>query len=103
MIYSQAQGTNGSALTTAGGLVFFGDLNRKLRAIDADDGTVLWEAEVGGMIINSTISYAVDGKQYVVVYTGRGQSVTAGPLRVAADAMPPSGASQNGIFVFALP
>ena len=43
MIYSQAQGTNGSALTTAGGLVFFGDLNRKLRALDADDGTVLWE------------------------------------------------------------
>ena len=42
-------------------------------------------------LINSTISYAVDGKQYVVVYTGRGQSVTAGPLRVAADTMPPSG------------
>ena len=70
-------------------LVFFGDLNRRLRALDADDGTVLWEAEVGGMIVNSTISYAIDGKQYVVVYTGHGQSVTAGPLRVTADAMPP--------------
>jgi len=103
VIYSQAQGTNGSALTTAGGLVFFGDLNRKLRALDAADGTVLWEVEVGGMIINSTISYAVDGNQYIVVYTGRGQSVTAGPLRVAGNAMSPSRGAQNGIHVFTLP
>ena len=103
VIYSQAQGTNGSALTTAGDLVFFGDLNRRLRALDAGDGTVLWETEVGGMIVNSTITYAVNGKQYVMVYTGRGQSVTAGPLRLTADAMPPSRGAQNGIYVFALP
>jgi hypothetical protein len=39
---------------------------------------------VGGMVMNSTISYAVNGKQYVMVFTGEGQSVTAGPLRIAA-------------------
>src|SRR5712664_3396705 len=44
VIYSQGQATNGSALTTAGDLVFFGDLNRRLRALDADSGKVLWEA-----------------------------------------------------------
>ena len=44
MIYSQPQATNGSALTTAGDLVFFGDLNRRFRALDADSGKVLWEA-----------------------------------------------------------
>ena len=104
VIYSQAQGTNGSALTTAGDLVFFGDLNRRLRALDADAGTVLWETEVGGMIVNSTISYAVNGKQYVMVYTGRGQSVTSGPLGLTASAMAPTAvAGQNGIYVFALP
>ena len=57
VIYS-AQPTNGSTFTTAGDLVFFGDLNRRLRALDLDagDGTVLWDAIVGGMIVNSTIS-----------------------------------------------
>ena len=74
--------TNGSALATAGDLVFFGDLNRRLRAFDADSGKVLWETVVGGMIVNSTITYAVNGKQYVMVYTGGGQSVTSGPLAV---------------------
>jgi hypothetical protein len=35
-------------------------------AIDADDGKVLRETVVGGMIVNSTISYAANGKQYVI-------------------------------------
>jgi PQQ-dependent dehydrogenase (methanol/ethanol family) len=103
VIYSQPQGTNGSALTTAGDLVFFGDLNRRLRALDADTGKVLWETVVGGMIMNSTISYAVNGKQYLMVYTGGGQSVTSGPLAVAGSAMPPAVTGHNAIYVFALP
>ncbi len=103
VIYSQPQGTNGSALTTAGDLVFFGDLNRRVRALDADSGKVLWETVVGGMIVNSTISYAVNGKQYVMVYTGIGQSVTSGPLGLTATAMPPAVTGHNAIYVFALP
>ena len=30
------------------------------------------------MIMNSTITYAVNGKQYVMVFTGEGQSVRPG-------------------------
>ena len=70
VIYSQPEPTNGSALTTAGDLVFFGDLNRRLRALDADNGKVLWETVLGGMVVNSTISYSVNGKQYVSVMAG---------------------------------
>jgi alcohol dehydrogenase (cytochrome c) len=103
VIYSQPQGTNGSALTTAGDLVFFGDLNRRLRAIDADSGKVLWETVVGGMIINSTITYSVNGKQYVMVHTGAGQSVTAGPLGLTTSVMAPPVGNHNAIYVFALP
>ena len=103
VIYSQAQGTNGSALVTAGDLVFFGDLNRRVRALDADSGKVLWEAVVGGMIVNSTITYAVNGKQYVMVYTGSGQSVTSGPLGLTGEAMPPAVLGHNAVYVFALP
>ena len=103
VIYSQPQPTNGSALVTAGDVVFFGDLNRRLRAIDADSGKVLWETVVGGMIMNSTISYAVDGRQYVMVYTGGGQSATAGPLTVVGKSMPPAVQGHNAVYVFALP
>jgi alcohol dehydrogenase (cytochrome c) len=103
VIYSQPQPANGSALATASGLVFFGDLNRRLRAIDAESGKVLWETIVGGMIMNSTITYAVNGKQYVMVFTGGGQSVTAGPLTVATKAIPSPVIGHNAIYVFALP
>ena len=103
VIYSQPQPTNGSALVTAGDLVFFGDLNRRLRALDADSGKVLWETVVGGTIVSSTISYAVNGKQYVMVYTGGGQSVTANPLTLTAKSMPPPVVGHNAVYVFALP
>jgi alcohol dehydrogenase (cytochrome c) len=102
VIYSQPQGTNGSALATSGDLVFFGDLNRRLRALDADSGRVLWETVVGGMIVNSTITYAVNGKQYVMVFTGMGQSVTSGPLALTSKSMAPP-VAHNAIYVFALP
>jgi len=103
VIYSQPQPTNGSALVTAGDLVFFGDLNRRLRALDADNGKVLWETVVGGMIINSTISYAVNGKQYIMVYTGAAQSATTGPLGITGNVMPAPVMGPNAIYVFALP
>ncbi len=103
VIYSQPQPTNGSALTTAGDLMFFGDLNRRLRALDVADGKVLWEAIVGGMIMTSTITYEAKGKQYLMVFTGEGQSVTAGPLAVAKKSMPSPVRGHSAIYTFALP
>ncbi len=103
VLYSQPQASAGSALVTAGDLVFWGDQNRRLRALDADSGSILWEAVVGGMVMNSTISYAVNGKQYVMVFTGEGQSVTAGPLGLTQKSMPRAVRGHNAIFVFALP
>jgi len=103
VLYSQPQASAGSALVTAGDLVFWGDQNRRLRAFDADDGKILWEAVVGGMVMNSTISYAVNGKQYVMVFTGEGQSVTAGPLGLTQKSMPRAVRGHNAIFAFTLP
>ena len=103
VIFSQGVATNGSALVTGGGLVFFGDLNRRVRALDADDGKVLWQSIVGGMVMTSTITYAVNGKQYVMLFTGEGQSLTTGPLSLTAKAMPPAVRGASGIYVFALP
>src|SRR5688572_10974211 len=91
---------NGATLATAGDLVFWGDLARNFRAIDADNGKVLWQTVLPGSIQNSTITYAVDGKQYIAVLTGRG-GVTGGLITQANIQPPPP--NTNGIYVFALP
>jgi alcohol dehydrogenase (cytochrome c) len=99
-IYSQPQPGNGSILATAGDLLFWGDMNRRLRAFDAESGKVLWEIVLGGMIQTSTITYSVNGKQYVAVFTGDGQSGTAGPIALAKLK---AVRGHNAIYVFALP
>lgn len=80
-------------------LVFWGDLDRKFRAFDAESGRILWEAALGGTIQNSTITYAVNGKQYVAVLTGEG--LTTGSLLTAAQIKPVR--RHNALYVFALP
>jgi alcohol dehydrogenase (cytochrome c) len=100
-IHAQAAPGNGSALVTAGDLLFWGDMARRFHAFDADTGKVLWEVPLGGMIETSTISYAVNGKQYVAVMTGDGQSGSAGPLAMAKTVKTVRG--QNAIYVFTLP
>ena len=88
-----------ATLATAGDVVFWGDLNRKFRAFDADSGKVLWETTLGGPVSNSTITYSVNGKQYVAVLVGNG-GLMAGLLREAGVESKPF---TNGIYVFALP
>jgi hypothetical protein len=39
------------------------------------------------MVMNSTITYAVNGKQYVMVFSGEGQSVSAGPHSLTQKSM----------------
>ncbi len=92
--------SNGATLATAGDLIFWGDLARRFRALDADSGKVLWETVLPGSIQNSTITYAVNGKQYVAVLTGRG-SLSGGLITQAGITPPP--ANSNGVYVFALP
>jgi outer membrane protein assembly factor BamB len=65
-----------------GTIDLLGRLNQKFRAFDAEPGTVLWEQNWGGTIQNSTITYAVNGKQYVAVLTGEGIT-TGGPINQA--------------------
>jgi len=91
--------TNGAVLATAGDLIFHGDLNRRFRAFDADTGKELWQLIVGGMIAVSTITYAVNGRQYVAVTTGDG--LLAAGLMTQADLKAVRG--HNAIYVFALP
>ena len=61
----------GGPITTAGGLTFIGaTMDARFRAIDTLTGRELWSAElpVPGMAV--PMSYAVNGKQYVVIAAG---------------------------------
>lgn len=57
-------------MTTAGGLIFFGDDTGNLEAADARKGTPLWHFNTGQNIHASPMSYAVDGRQYVAIASG---------------------------------
>lgn len=92
--------SNGAMLTTAGDLVFHGDMNRRFRAFDAYTGKQLWEGIVGGHVSVSTISYAANGKQYIAIMTGDGL-LDGTLLAETPEIKPPKGS--NAIFVFALP
>ncbi|HZP88472.1 MAG TPA: PQQ-dependent dehydrogenase, methanol/ethanol family [Burkholderiales bacterium] len=65
----------GGTMTTAGGLVFYGNQKGELKAVDAKTGNVLWQFNVGTGILQSPVTYTIDGKQYLAVVAGR----TKGP------------------------
>ena len=98
-IVKQRAPGNGAVLATAGDLIFWGDLDQNFRAFDAASGKVLWQQRLNGPIQNSTITYAVNGKQYVAVLTGVG--AVTGALIEQAGIKP--NRSYNSLSVFALP
>lgn len=63
----------GGALTTAGGVVFYGTMEGWLKAVDQKTGKVLWKFKTPSGIIGNPMTYkAPDGKQYVAVLSGIG-------------------------------
>jgi alcohol dehydrogenase (cytochrome c) len=71
--------TESGVLTTASDLLFSGGREGNFFALDGRTGERLWHVNLGGPNASGPISYAVDGKQYVV------------------------GTGQGAMFVFALP
>ncbi|HEX3684039.1 MAG TPA: PQQ-binding-like beta-propeller repeat protein [Bryobacteraceae bacterium] len=63
-------GSWGGTMTTAGGLVFFGDDSEAFEAVDAETGKPLWHFTTGQTMHASPMSYAVEGKQYVAIASG---------------------------------
>ncbi|HYL68486.1 MAG TPA: PQQ-dependent dehydrogenase, methanol/ethanol family [Candidatus Limnocylindria bacterium] len=58
------------ALSTAGGLVFSGDMEGYFIAFDARSGKELWHFGTGAPVYASPMTYALDGKQHVVIASG---------------------------------
>jgi alcohol dehydrogenase (cytochrome c) len=58
-------------LTTASGLIFSGDNDGNVLALDSRSGTLLWRYQMGANLHGtSAISYMVDGRQHVLVPAG---------------------------------
>jgi len=62
--------SSGGTMTTAGGLVFFGDDAESFEAVDAETGAPLWHFHTGQLMHASPMSFALDGKQYVAIASG---------------------------------
>jgi quinoprotein glucose dehydrogenase len=65
----------GGAISTAGGLLFVGGaMDNRLRAFDSRSGQALWSAELPAGGQATSMTYAVGGRQFVVIAAG-GHSV----------------------------
>ena len=60
----------GGTMTTAGGIVFFGDDAQSFEAVDAQSGQPIWHFNTGQDMSASPMSYAIHGKQYVAIAAG---------------------------------
>jgi alcohol dehydrogenase (cytochrome c) len=91
-----------AALSTAGGIVFIGDLDRYFRAYDVRTGEMLWQTRLGTSVQGFPVTFTADGKQYVAVTTGLGGgSPRVVPRTISPEINHPS--SGHAIYVFELP
>lgn len=61
----------GGSMVTAGGLVFIAAaMDDHLRAFDAETGKLLWEGKLPASAQAAPMTYAVDGRQFVVICAG---------------------------------
>jgi alcohol dehydrogenase (cytochrome c) len=62
--------SSGGVMTTASGLLFFGDDAQSFEAVDVHSGEPLWHFNTGQNIHASPMAYAVNGKQFVAIAAG---------------------------------
>jgi alcohol dehydrogenase (cytochrome c) len=88
--------------TTAGGLLFSSDVDRYFAAHDLDTGEKIWESRLGTGGSSTTVTYAVDGRQYIAVVTSNNGIGNPGNA-IHPDIDSATGPGGNMIWVFALP
>lgn len=99
-------GHNAGPVVTAGGLVFSAFTDRVFRGLDASTGEVLFSQALTTGSYAGTITYAVDGKQYVATMVGA-VGFSGAPVipdynpNVEGIVVPPAG--NTALFVFSLP
>ncbi len=89
-------------VSTAGGVAFAGDLDRRFRAFDVNTGKILWETRLPAAVQGFPLTFTAGGKQYLAVTTSNGGGSPRNvPQVVAPDLHYPT--TGNALYVFALP
>ena len=65
-----APSTEAGVLTTASDVLFSGARDGSFFALDARNGKLLWQTNLGPSVAAGPMTYAVNGKQYVSVMVG---------------------------------
>jgi len=73
-------GSGGGVLATASNLVFQTVSDGRLRALAAENGTVLWEVQTGQRGMGPPITYQLDGKQHISFLGGTGGASSLRPM-----------------------
>lgn len=86
----------GGAMSTAGGVTFYGTLDGFIKARDSDNGDLLWKFKLPSGVIGHPMTYQHDGRQYVAIYYGVGGWPGVGLVFDLAD--PTAGLGSVGAF-----
>ena len=92
-----------SLLATAGDLIFGGDLEGNVFALDARTGQKLWSFNTGGRIASAPVSYSVNGRQYIAIGSGGGSETEGRLAKIYPDSAGHLAQPASTLFVFALP
>ena len=88
-----------AALTTGGGLVFTGDVDRSVRALDVRTGDLLWETRLGTSAQGFPVTFRAGGEQYIAVAAGvGGGSPRRAPTLLSSEIHYPTCRCQSGGF-----
>jgi alcohol dehydrogenase (cytochrome c) len=68
--YDQFDVSDSGMLTTATDILFTGGREGFFHALDATDGSLLWNISLGGQIVMAPVTYMVDDVQYLSVISG---------------------------------
>jgi alcohol dehydrogenase (cytochrome c) len=77
--YKSSDPMLGGVLTTAGNLVFAGEMNGDLVAFNAASGQKLWRLNLGSGVNAPPITYRINGQQYIAVAAG-GNAANGNPV-----------------------
>lgn len=87
-----------AVLATAGGLVFEGSSDRRLRALDEKSGATLWETPLNEMPNGFPISFSVGTEQYVAIIAGGGTVIDIAHRRLTPEIQFSNGARTLWVF-----
>ena len=88
------------ALSTDGGLLLIGDLDRHFQAFDTETGEQLWSTRLPAPAHGYPITYKAEGKQFVAIPAGIGVFRALTAVIFPDIYQPPNG---QGLFVFSVP